>query len=143
MELLFEGETNRAVAKHALNSQSTRGHAVFTVYLQLRSRVESSEKVAPALTLSLALALALALTLTLTPDPNPNPSPNPSPDPHPNPNTSPDPDPNPKPTQARRAAQPQLPPPAGRARSLARPARRPADTGRRPARARRQENELS
>ena len=45
MELLFEGETNRAVAKHALNSQSTRGHAVFTVYLQLRSRVESSEKV--------------------------------------------------------------------------------------------------
>ena len=86
MELLFEGETNRAVAKHALNSQSTRGHAVFTVYLQLRSRVESSEKVVLALaltlaltltkhtptpiltlTLALTLALALALTLTLTP----------------------------------------------------------------------------
>ena len=47
MELLFEGETNRAVAKHALNAQSTRGHAVFTVYLQLRSRVESNSKVQP------------------------------------------------------------------------------------------------
>jgi kinesin family protein 6/9 len=45
LQLLFEGETNRAVAKHALNSQSTRGHAVFTIYLQLRSRVESSERV--------------------------------------------------------------------------------------------------
>ena len=45
LQLLFEGETNRAVAKHQLNAQSTRGHSVFTVYLQLRSRVESSEKV--------------------------------------------------------------------------------------------------
>ena len=45
LQLLFEGETHRAVARHALNAHSTRGHAVFTVYLQLRSRVESSEKI--------------------------------------------------------------------------------------------------
>ena len=67
MELLFEGETNRAVAKHALNAQSTRGHAVFTVYLQLRSRVESNSKVV------LALARARAPTPTLTLNPHPQP----------------------------------------------------------------------
>ena len=45
LNMLFEGETNRAVANHQLNRNSTRGHAIFTVYVQIRSRVESSEKV--------------------------------------------------------------------------------------------------
>lgn len=42
---LFEGETNRAIAEHQLNKNSTRSHCIFTVYIESRSRVESSEKV--------------------------------------------------------------------------------------------------
>ena len=42
---LFEGETNRTVAEHKLNKTSTRSHCVYTVHLECRSRVESSEKV--------------------------------------------------------------------------------------------------
>ena len=42
---LFEGETNRTVAEHKLNKSSTRSHCVFTIHLESRSRVESSEKV--------------------------------------------------------------------------------------------------
>lgn len=45
LNYLFEGETNRAIAQHAMNSNSTRSHCIFTVYLEMRSRVESSEKV--------------------------------------------------------------------------------------------------
>jgi kinesin family protein 6/9 len=45
LALLFEGETNRAVASHTLNKHSTRGHAIFTVHLSVRSRVESSGRV--------------------------------------------------------------------------------------------------
>ncbi|KAG8466476.1 hypothetical protein KFE25_002232 [Diacronema lutheri] len=45
LALLFEGESNRAVAFHELNKASTRGHAVLTVYLTARSRVESSGRV--------------------------------------------------------------------------------------------------
>lgn len=45
LNLLFEGESNRAVANHQLNRNSTRGHAIFTIYVQIRSRVESSDKV--------------------------------------------------------------------------------------------------
>jgi len=45
LNLLFEGETNRSIANHQLNAKSTRGHAIFTIYLQIRSRVESSDKV--------------------------------------------------------------------------------------------------
>jgi len=45
LNLLFEGETNRAIAEHQMNKNSTRSHCVFTVHLDIRSRVESSEKV--------------------------------------------------------------------------------------------------
>ena len=45
LNLLFEGETNRAMASHQLNRNSTRSHCVFTVFVESRSRVESSEKV--------------------------------------------------------------------------------------------------
>jgi len=42
---LFEGESNRAVAQHQMNVNSTRSHCVFTIYLESRSKIESSEKV--------------------------------------------------------------------------------------------------
>ncbi|KAI9361218.1 P-loop containing nucleoside triphosphate hydrolase protein [Zopfochytrium polystomum] len=45
LNLLFEGETNRSIAEHQLNKSSTRSHCIFTVYIESRSRVESSEKV--------------------------------------------------------------------------------------------------
>lgn len=45
LNFLFEGETNRAIASHSLNNNSSRSHCIFTVYLEIRSRVESSEKV--------------------------------------------------------------------------------------------------
>lgn len=48
LALLFEGESNRAVARHELNKTSTRGHSVFTIHLAVRSRVESSGKVLSA-----------------------------------------------------------------------------------------------
>ncbi len=43
--LLFEGETNRTISEHQLNKESTRSHCIFTVYLEMKSRIESSEKV--------------------------------------------------------------------------------------------------
>jgi kinesin family protein 6/9 len=45
LSMLFEGETNRTIAEHKLNKGSSRSHCIFTVYLEMRSRVESSEKV--------------------------------------------------------------------------------------------------
>lgn len=45
LSYLFEGETNRAIAAHQLNRNSTRSHCVFTVHVESRSRVESTEKV--------------------------------------------------------------------------------------------------
>lgn len=45
LHLFFEGDTNRHVAEHALNKGSTRSHVIFTIYVESRSRVESSEKV--------------------------------------------------------------------------------------------------
>ncbi|KAI8614007.1 P-loop containing nucleoside triphosphate hydrolase protein [Chytriomyces sp. MP71] len=45
LNLLFEGETNRSIAEHQLNKISTRSHCIFTIYLESRSRVESSERV--------------------------------------------------------------------------------------------------
>jgi kinesin family member 6/9 len=42
---LFEGETNRTIAEHRLNKNSTRSHCIYTLHLESRSRVESSEKV--------------------------------------------------------------------------------------------------
>mmetsp|Transcript_16565 Transcript_16565/g.23255 ORF Transcript_16565/g.23255 Transcript_16565/m.23255 type:complete len:736 (-) Transcript_16565:54-2261(-) len=45
---LFTGETNRAIAQHQMNANSTRSHCIFTIYLESRSRIESSEKVVMA-----------------------------------------------------------------------------------------------
>lgn len=42
---LFEGETNRTISEHKLNKTSSRSHCLFTIHLETRSRVESSEKV--------------------------------------------------------------------------------------------------
>lgn len=43
--LVFEGEANRTISEHKLNSESTRSHCVFIVYIEMKSRIESSEKV--------------------------------------------------------------------------------------------------
>jgi len=43
--MIFEGETNRTISEHKLNNHSSRSHCVFTIHLEIRSRVESSEKV--------------------------------------------------------------------------------------------------
>ncbi|KAI8842108.1 P-loop containing nucleoside triphosphate hydrolase protein [Chytridium lagenaria] len=45
LNLLFEGETNRSISEHQLNKSSTRSHCIFTVHVESRSRVESTEKV--------------------------------------------------------------------------------------------------
>lgn len=45
LHTFFQGDTNRHVAEHALNKGSTRSHCIFTIYVESRSRVESSEKV--------------------------------------------------------------------------------------------------
>ena len=42
LALLFEGQTNRQIANHQLNRSSTRGHAIFTIHVKMRSRVDSS-----------------------------------------------------------------------------------------------------
>ncbi|ESO94407.1 hypothetical protein LOTGIDRAFT_227399 [Lottia gigantea] len=44
LNLLFEGETNRAISSHSLNKQSSRSHCLFTVYLESRSRVQSDAR---------------------------------------------------------------------------------------------------
>lgn len=44
LAVLFEGEAARSVAKHELNARSSRGHAVFTLTLAVKSRVESSDR---------------------------------------------------------------------------------------------------
>ena len=43
--LLFEGESNRTVSEHQLNKGSTRSHCIFTISVEMKSKVESSEKV--------------------------------------------------------------------------------------------------
>jgi kinesin family protein 6/9 len=45
LNIFFEGDTNRAVAAHSLNASSSRSHCIFTIHLETRSRVESTEKV--------------------------------------------------------------------------------------------------
>jgi kinesin family protein 6/9 len=45
LNCLFEGELARTVAAHQLNQRSSRSHTVFTVHIESRSRVESSDKV--------------------------------------------------------------------------------------------------
>ena len=42
---MFEGETNRTISAHALNKESSRSHCIYTIYVESRSRTESSEKV--------------------------------------------------------------------------------------------------
>ncbi|CAL1534907.1 unnamed protein product [Lymnaea stagnalis] len=44
LNLLFEGETNRSIAAHQLNKQSSRSHCIFTIYLESRSRTQSNAK---------------------------------------------------------------------------------------------------
>lgn len=45
IEQLFDGEINRTYAAHELNSHSSRSHAIFTIHIESRSRVESTEKI--------------------------------------------------------------------------------------------------
>jgi kinesin family protein 6/9 len=45
LNYLFEGETNRTVAAHQLNKESSRSHCVYTIHLESKSRTESTEKV--------------------------------------------------------------------------------------------------
>jgi len=45
LHIFFQGDTNRHVAEHALNKGSTRSHCVFTIHVETRSKVESTEKV--------------------------------------------------------------------------------------------------
>ena len=45
LSMLFEGETNRTICEHKLNKMSSRSHCIFTIHLEMRSRLESSEKV--------------------------------------------------------------------------------------------------
>jgi kinesin family protein 6/9 len=42
---LFEGEINRTYAAHELNSHSSRSHCIYTLHIESRSRVESTEKI--------------------------------------------------------------------------------------------------
>ncbi|CAF0865863.1 unnamed protein product [Adineta ricciae] len=44
LNLLFEGETNRAIGQHVLNKQSSRSHCIFTILIERRSAVSSTEK---------------------------------------------------------------------------------------------------
>ncbi len=45
LNFLFEGDTNRTISNHKLNNTSSRSHCIFTIHLESKSRVESSEKV--------------------------------------------------------------------------------------------------
>ncbi len=45
LNLLFEGEMNRSISEHQMNKQSTRSHCIFTIHVESRSRIESSERV--------------------------------------------------------------------------------------------------
>lgn len=42
LNLLFEGESNRAIAEHQLNKASTRSHCVFTLHVETQSRGDAS-----------------------------------------------------------------------------------------------------
>ncbi len=45
LNCLFEGEQNRTTADNILNKTSSRSHAIFTIHLESRSTIETSEKV--------------------------------------------------------------------------------------------------
>ncbi|TEA23966.1 hypothetical protein DBR06_SOUSAS21910046, partial [Sousa chinensis] len=42
--LLFEGETNRIIASHTMNKNSSRSHCIFTIYMEAHSRTLSDAK---------------------------------------------------------------------------------------------------
>ncbi|XP_074053839.1 kinesin-like protein KIF9 isoform X2 [Macrotis lagotis] len=42
--LLFEGDTNRIIASHTMNKNSSRSHCIFTIYIETHSRNLSDEK---------------------------------------------------------------------------------------------------
>ncbi|XP_065889212.1 kinesin-like protein KIF9 isoform X2 [Dysidea avara] len=42
LNMLFEGETNRVIGAHSLNTNSSRSHCVFTIHIESRSRTKSS-----------------------------------------------------------------------------------------------------
>ncbi|CAF3904181.1 unnamed protein product [Adineta steineri] len=44
LNLLFEGETNRAIGQHVLNKQSSRSHCIFTILIECRSVLSSDDK---------------------------------------------------------------------------------------------------
>jgi kinesin family protein 6/9 len=44
LNLLFEGETNRAIGQHVLNKQSSRSHCIFTILVECRSMLSSNDK---------------------------------------------------------------------------------------------------
>ncbi|NXG49531.1 KIF9 protein, partial [Psilopogon haemacephalus] len=44
LNLLFEGETNRMVAEHTLNRNSSRSHCIFTIYIESRFSLFSDVK---------------------------------------------------------------------------------------------------
>lgn len=41
----FEGDMNRAVAGHTMNTQSSRSHCIFSIYIEGKSRVESNDRI--------------------------------------------------------------------------------------------------
>ncbi|KAG7389035.1 Exosome complex component RRP45 [Phytophthora pseudosyringae] len=43
LDLVFQGETSRAVAEHALNAASTRSHCIFTLYLERKCSAMPSQ----------------------------------------------------------------------------------------------------
>jgi kinesin family protein 6/9 len=42
LNYLFEGETNRSIAEHQMNKTSSRSHCIFTIYFELRSKIDPS-----------------------------------------------------------------------------------------------------
>lgn len=43
--MYFEGEINKTMSEHKLNKHSSRSHCIFSLWVESRSRVESSEKI--------------------------------------------------------------------------------------------------
>ena len=44
LNLLFEGETNRAIGQHVLNKQSSRSHCIFTILIECRPMMSEEDK---------------------------------------------------------------------------------------------------
>jgi len=45
LRYLFEGETQRTVSEHQLNKESSRSHCIYTIHVESKSKMETSEKV--------------------------------------------------------------------------------------------------